>query len=72
MHPASVCIHMCGSCGGLFTGAVIKVGVENVSEKKTKVCMKPVCVWVWMRIILSSAICKQADRFASRMMRQSK
>lgn len=30
---------------GLYTGADIKVGAENVWEKK-KVCVKPVCVGV--------------------------
>lgn len=73
---ARVCVHpMCGSFEACITGAVIKVGAENVSEgkeEKKKQCTKAECVWVQMRIILSSAICKQADRFVSRMMRQSK
>lgn len=34
---ARVCVHpMCGSFEACITGAVIKVGVENVSEGKEK------------------------------------
>lgn len=36
-HMARVCVHpMCGSFEACITGAVIKVGVENVSEGKEK------------------------------------